>query len=324
MPMPDTPQSIAVIAFDGINPFHLTVPGLIFGKDRTLHGVPLFDYRICSCDGPVIDADNGLRIEIPFGLDAADTADVIIVPSWRDPAEMPPEPLLACLRRTMDRGAMVVGLCLGAFPLAAAGCLKGRRATTHWGAVDQLRTMSGAAEIAPDVLYVDEGQVVTSAGVSAGLDCCLHLLRRFRGAEIARIVARHTVLAPHRQGGQAQFIEQAIPLQPELDRFDAALASARADLRAAPGLDALAAQAGLTRRTFSRHFRQRYGTSFYAWLGRERIAAAQRLLETTDLTVERIAGEVGFGTATAFRQRFVATLGVTPTGYRRAFAEALA
>ncbi len=315
------PLKIAVIAFDGISPFHLSVPGLIFGRDRSAVGIPAFDYRICSCDGAVIAADNGLRLEVPFGLEAAESADIVIVPSWRDTDEIPPEALLALLRRAESRGAVVVGLCLGAFALAAAGSLAGRRATTHWMAVPELRRRCPDAEVVPDVLYVDAGQIVTSAGTSAGLDCCLHLLRRIHGAEVARIMARYIVLAPHRQGGQAQFIDQSMPHRPENDRFDAAIAHARAHLDEHLGLDDLADRAHLSRRTFSRRFRQRHGTSYGAWLARERIVAAQRLLETSDLGIERIAEAVGFGTSAALRQRFGVIVGTSPTAYRRQFAE---
>ena len=321
MSVPPKPLKIAVIAFDGISLFHLSVPGLIFGRDRTGIGIPPFDYRICSSDGPVITADNGLRLDIPYGLEAVDSADVVIVPSWRQASDPPPRALLDSLRRAEARGAIVVGLCLGAFPLAAAGLLAGRRATTHWRAVPELSALCPSAEVVPDALYVDTGQIVTSAGVSAGLDCCLHLLRRFHGAEVARLMARQIVLAPHRQGGQAQFIDQSLPARPENDRFDEAIAFARANLDQPLRLDDLAERAHLTRRTFSRRFRQRHGTSFGAFLARERIVAAQRLLETSDLGIERIAEAVGFGTSAALRQRFSAVIGASPSAYRRQFAE---
>lgn len=312
---------IAAVAFDGISPFHLSVPCLVYGEDRTALGLPAFDFRVCALEkGTVLSTQSGLGLVAPHGLEGLAGADVVIVPSWRDIDEPVPGVLCEAILAAHQSGALIVGLCLGAFVLAAAGLLDGREATTHWSSARRLAEMHPAVKLRPDVLYVDTGDVVTSAGVAAALDCCLHVVRRRHGAEIAQRLARRIVLSPHRQGGQAQFIERPVLAPDRTDRLSLAIETVLADLAAPHGLDSVAAKAGLTRRTFTRRFQQQTGSSFARWLSAQRVLRAQQLLETTSRSVEEIAGLAGFGTPTSMRQHFAANLATSPAQYRREFA----
>ncbi|RUU14100.1 helix-turn-helix domain-containing protein [Mesorhizobium sp. USDA-HM6] len=312
---------IAAIAFDGISPFHLSVPCLVFGADRTKLGLPRFDFRVCAVEQGPIHTDAGLTISVPYDLSALDEADIVIVPSWKDLEAPLAAPLKDALERSHKRGALIVGLCLGTFAIAAAGLLAGRKATTHWAYTDQLQVLHPDIAVDADVLYVDDGDIVTSAGVAAGLDCCLHIVRARYGAEAALRLARHVVLSPHRQGGQAQFIERPVAPTPSVDRFAKALDEVRATLGETHSLDSVADAAGLTRRTFTRRFQKTTGTSFGDWLADQRVALAQRLLEQTDKSMDMVAFEAGFGSATSLRQHFAARLRTSPTRYRREFSK---
>jgi len=311
---------IAVLAFDGISPFHLSVPCLVFGTDRTKLGLPRFDFRVCALEDAAIHTDAGLTIAVPHGLSAFDDADIVIIPSWKDLDAPLPAPLLEALTRANRRGALIVGLCLGTFAIAAAGLLAGRRAATHWASTGHLQALYPDIEVDADVLYVDDGDIVTSAGVAAGLDCCLHIVRARYGAEVALRLARHVVASPHRQGGQAQFIERPLAKSPATDRFTQALDTVLAALGDAHSLDSVAAAAGLTRRTFTRRFQKSIGTSFGDWLAEQRVALAQRLLEATEKSMDMVAFEAGFGSATSLRQHFAARLRTSPAQYRREFS----
>lgn len=312
---------IATVAFDGISPFHLSVPCLVYGEDRTALGLPAFDFRVCALEqGTILSTQSGLGLVAPYGLEGLAGADIVIVPSWRDIDEPVPQALRDALVSAHQSGALIVGLCLGAFVLAAAGLLDGREATTHWASAGRLAAMYPAVKLRPDVLYVDTGDIVTSAGVAAALDCCLHVVRRRYGAEVAQRLARRIVLSPHRQGGQAQFIERPVLAADRTDRLSQALETVLADLAAPHGLDSVAAKAGLTRRTFTRRFQQQTGSSFAKWLSAQRVLRAQELLETSSRSIENIAGLVGFGTPTSMRQHFAANLATSPAQYRREFA----
>lgn len=197
-----TDPAVAAIAFDGISPFHLSVPCLVFGADRTELGLPRFDFRVCAIEDGPIRTDAGLTISVPHGLSALDDADIVIVPSWKDLRSSPPAALIDALLGAHERGALIVGLCLGTFAVAATGLLSGRRAATHWAYADQLQELYPDILVEPEVLYIDNGDVVTSAGVAAGLDCCLHVVRARYGAEAALRLARQIVLSPHRQAGR--------------------------------------------------------------------------------------------------------------------------
>jgi transcriptional regulator GlxA family with amidase domain len=313
------PHRVAVVAFDGISPFHLSVPCMVFGPDMAGDGVPPFRLQVCAGETGPLHTTAGFTIGATQRLAALARAQTIIVPSWRDAGERPPEALLQALRRAHARGARIVGLCIGAFVLAEAGLLDGRRATTHWHLAAEFARRFPQVELHAEVLYVDDGDVLTSAGTAAAIDCCLHLLRELAGAEVAARVARRMVVAPHRQGGQAQYIEQPLPRSGADQRLAAVMAWALARLDQPHGLDALAARAAMSRRSFTRHFRAATGTTVLQWLQNQRLARAQRLLETGTKSIEAVAAEAGFGSALSLRQLFAARLAVTPTEYRRAF-----
>ncbi|MER8834397.1 helix-turn-helix domain-containing protein [Mesorhizobium sp. M0909] len=316
-----TDPAVAAIAFDGISPFHLSVPCLVFGADRTELGLPRFDFRVCAIEDGPIRTDAGLTISVPHGLSALDDADIVIVPSWKDLRSSPPAALIDALLGAHERGALIVGLCLGTFAVAATGLLSGRRAATHWAYADQLQELYPDILVEPEVLYIDNGDVVTSAGVAAGLDCCLHVVRARYGAEAALRLARQIVLSPHRQGGQAQFIERPIARTGIADRFTQALEAVRKTLGEPHSLDSVAGHAGLTRRTFTRRFQKTIGTSFGDWLTDQRAQLAQRLLEATEKSMDTVAFEAGFGSATSLRQHFAARLRTSPAQYRREFSK---
>ncbi|MES2879664.1 MAG: helix-turn-helix domain-containing protein [Pseudomonadota bacterium] len=318
--LPD-PNTIAVLAFDGISLFHLSVPCVVFGEDRSDAGVPLFNLKVCAAERGPLRSTAGVQVCAPFGLDGLEGAGTVIVPSWRDPAERAPEALLVALQQAHARGARIVGLCLGAFVLADAGLLDGKAATTHWHLAASFAQRYPSILVKPEVLYVDEGDVVTSAGTAAGLDCCLHLLRSDWGAEVANRVARRIVLAPHRQGGQAQYIEQTLPASGADHRLSRVLDWMTHHLDQEHSLDALSERAAMGRRTFTRYFKQLTGVTVGQWLLNQRLAHAQRLLETTDHAMDAIAQVTGLGSAVSMRQHFAAAFGTSPTVYRKQFLQ---
>ncbi|GAA5784130.1 GlxA family transcriptional regulator [Chitiniphilus shinanonensis] len=303
---------IAVVAFDHVSPFHLSVPCIVFQAAGC-------SVRVCAEQPGVLAASAGFGIAVDDGLAALDEADLIVVPSWRGVDEVPSPVLLDALRRAHARGARLVGLCLGAFVLAHAGLLDGRPATTHWGCSNEFAAAFPQVRVQPAVLYVDDGSVVTSAGTAAGIDCCLHLLRGLVGAERTNQVARFLVVPPYRQGGQAQYIEWPLPASRAGDRLGETLQWALARLDQPLRLDDLAAHAAMSRRTFTRRFRALTGSTVGAWLLHQRLGQAQRLLEQSDAPIEQVAEAAGFGSAISLRQHFAATLGVSPSAYRRTF-----
>ncbi|MCV2360316.1 helix-turn-helix domain-containing protein [Paucibacter sp. TC2R-5] len=308
---------IAVLAFDQISPFHLAVPCAVFGESHP--GAPPFELRVCAAEPGNLMTTAGFGLSLNAGLEALKGARTVIVPSWRNPQERPPQALLDALCRAHQAGAQLVGLCLGAYVLAEAGLLDGRRATTHWAYAQDFAARYPQVEVDADVLYIDEGDVLTSAGTAAGIDACLHLLRRQYGAGPANSVARRLVVPPHRQGGQAQFIEQPLPETARDTRLAAVIERVRADLGQAHSLDSLADSVAMSRRSFTRHFRQLTGTTVGAWLLSERLARSQVLLEGGDQSVEQIAELAGFGSAVSLRTHFRATFGVSPTAWRQTF-----
>ena len=313
------PHIVAAVAFDGISPFHLSVPCVVFAEDRSDGGVLGFEFRVCSIDAGPLSTTAGFSIAAPHGLDALADADTIIVPSWRDPDEAPPEALLDALRGAHARGAQLVGLCLGAYVLAAAGLLDGRPATTHWAWAADFARRFPNVKVDPQVLYVDDGDILTSAGTAAGLDCCLHVVRKLCGAESANYIARRLVVPPHRQGGQAQYVQQPMPPDMRGNRLSALLDWVNGTLDAPHTLDSLAGRAAMSRRTFTRHFKAATGTTVSAWLLAQRLARAQQLLESTDEPIESIAGMAGFGSTASLRQHFTDAFRTSPSAWRREF-----
>ena len=315
-----TTETIAVVAFDGISPFHLSVPCMVFGEDRTETGAPRFRMRVCAPEPGPLRTNAGFDLVVPHGLEAIRRAQIVVVPSWRDDGRPAPPALLRALQAAHRRGATVVGLCLGAFVLAEAGLLDGRPATTHWNLAATFAKQYPKVSLQPEVLYVDDGNVLTSAGTAAGIDCCLHLLRVRYGAETANRAARRMVVAPHRQGGQAQYIQQPMPATAERDRLAPLLEWLGKHLDVPHELDHLARRALMSRRTFTRRFRESTGTTVGQWIQSQRLALAQRLLETTDHPVERVATSAGFGSAVSLRKHFTSAFKVSPTVYRRQFS----
>jgi transcriptional regulator GlxA family with amidase domain len=315
-------ETVAVVAFDGISPFHLSVPCMVFGEDRTEAGAPRFRVQVCAPEPGELRTNAGFSLVVPHGLEAIRRARIVVVPSWRDDCSAAPPELIRALQAAHRRGATVMGLCLGAFVLAEAGLLDGRPATTHWKLAPAFAKQYPKVKLQPEVLYVDDGNVLTSAGTAAGIDCCLHLLRVRYGAETANRVARRMVVAPHRQGGQAQYIEQPVPATAERDRLAPLLEWLGRHLDRPHELDDLARRALMSRRNFTRRFRESTGTTVGQWVQNQRLALAQRLLETTDHPVERVATGAGFGSAVSLRKHFLSAFKVSPTAYRQQFSRA--
>ncbi len=312
-------DSYAVIAFDGISPFHLSVPCIVFRPDANHSKVPDFKLKVCAADPSPIQTNAGYAIHATHSFAALKDAGTVIVPSWHDTAALPPKALIDALRKAHQRGAKIVSFCLGAFVLAAAGLLDGRRATTHWKSAAELAERYPLIDVKPDVLYVDEGDIVTSAGCAAAIDCCLHLLRTEHGAEVANHIARRMVVSPFRQGGQAQFIEQPVFSSVTPDRISLLMDWMSQNLDVVHTLDDLAERALMSRRTFTRRFRQMTGTTVGEWLLNQRLALSQRMLETTDKPIEIVAETAGFASPALFRRSFGQAFGIKPSAYRKEF-----
>ncbi|MFC4786826.1 GlxA family transcriptional regulator [Nocardioides sp. MAHUQ-72] len=312
---------IAVVAMDRTPLFHLSVPCEVLGADRSDMGLPRHEVLVARAERGPLQTSSGVTLQTPYGLEVLEDAEIVIVPWWgRLAGEAPPARLLAALRRAHARGARIAGLCGGAFVLAEAGLLDGRRATTHWRYADELATRYPLVRVEPKVLYVDEGDVLTSAGTAAAIDLCLHLLRSLSGAEVANAVARRMVVPPHRSGGQAQYVDVPVPAVRDDDGLAVAMRWALEHLDEPLGVEDLADRAVMSRRTFTRQFRQRTGTSAHQWLLQQRTLLAQRLLETTDLPVEVVAHRSGFGSAVTLRSHFQRSLGTSPRDYRATFS----
>lgn len=311
-------HTVAAVANQGVLTFDLAVPCEVFGWDRSYLGVEWYDFKVCAADLPPLRTCTGFTIETPYGLDDLARADTIIIPGWSDPDHEPSPELLEVLRDAYARGVRLASICVGAFVLGAAGLLDGRRCTTHWAYADQLASRFRGAHVDPNVLYVDDGQVLTSAGTAAGMDLCLHMVRLDHGAEVANGLARRVVMPPHREGGQAQYIERPVPDVGD-DALQRTCEWALRRLDQPLGMDDLARQALMSTRTFARRFRAAFGVTPGEWLLQQRIALAQRLLETTDHGVDRIAHACGFGTATTLRYHFAGRLQTSPNAYRRTF-----
>lgn len=312
--LPDM-TSVALAVTDGMLHFELSIAHEVFGSAPDAVTVPWYELTVC---GPGSVPFGPFRLEPDHGLDRLRDAHTVIVPGWADVDAAPPAALVDAVRAAHEAGARVVSLCTGAFVLAAAGLLDGRRATTHWAHTGVLAARHPAVEVDPDVLYVDEGTVLTSAGKAAALDLCLHLVRLDHGSSVANTVARRLVVPPHRSGGQAQFVTAPVPAQDDhpltalfpwaLERLDRPLT-----------VEDLARRAGMSSRHLTRHFRAATGTTPLRWLLTQRVRRAQELLERTDDGVDAIATATGMGTATTLRRHFHRTLGVPPDSYRRTF-----
>ncbi|MEV4227602.1 helix-turn-helix domain-containing protein [Streptomyces bobili] len=317
------PHRVVVLALDGLLPFELGIPHRIFGRPRDPEGRHLYEVVTCSVRPPgPVETDADFAIQVAHGPEALATADTVIVPASYELGPVFEEGVLtddlaAALARIRP-GTRLASICTGVYVLAAAGVLDGRPATTHWADAARLQELFPSVRVDPDVLFIDDGDVLTSAGVAAGIDLCLHMVRRDHGTAVANEVARRTVVPPHRDGGQAQYIERPVP-DPQLSGTTAARAWALGRLHQPIQLRDMAAQEALSVRTFTRRFREEVGVSPGQWLTRQRVERARHLLESTDLSVDQIARDAGFGTAQSMRQHLQAALGVTPTAYRRTF-----
>jgi transcriptional regulator GlxA family with amidase domain len=310
-------HTVAVLALDKVVPFDLSTPIEVFARTRLPDGRPAYRVRICGAT-PTVDT-GAFTLQPPWGLDALGDADTIILPGCADPTAAIPDTVLDALRRAAANGTRIASICAGAFILAATGLLDGLRATTHWLATDLLADLHPAIDVDPDVLYVDNGQLLTSAGAAAGLDLCLHLIRRDHGSAVAADAARLSVMPMEREGGQAQFIVHDRPPTPQGSVLEPVLLWMQDNAAKDLTLDDIAAYAGMSTRTLNRRFREQTGTTPLQWLLRNRIRQAQYLLEATDHPVDRVAAQVGFGSPTAFRDRFKRIVGTSPQSYRTAF-----
>lgn len=317
------PHRVVVLAMDGLLPFELGIPHRIFGRPRDAEGRPLYEVVTCSVRPPgPVSTDSDFDVLVPNGPEILATADTVIVPASYEFGPVYDEgvltPELAAALAHIRPGTRLASICTGVYVLAAAGYLDGRPATTHWIDAERLQRLFPKIKVDPDVLYVDDGDVLTSAGVAAGVDLCLHMLRRDHGTAVANAVARRTVVPPHREGGQAQYIQRPVP-EPQLATTTAARAWALARLHEPIQLRDMAEQESMSVRTFTRRFREEVGVSPGQWLTQQRVERARQLLESSDLSVDQVARDAGFGTAQSMRQHLQAALGVTPTSYRRTF-----
>ncbi|MDO9497071.1 MAG: helix-turn-helix domain-containing protein [Nocardioides sp.] len=310
--------NVATLVYDGVAPFELGVLCEAFGMDRREDGVPLLDFSVC---GPVVGevpTSMGFSINVERGLDRMEEADLIGVPAMPRGGVVPDE-VISALRRANARGARILSVCSGAFTLGEAGLLDGRDCTTHWRYTTELAQRYPLANVVPEVLYVDSGEIITSAGTAAGLDATLHLWRQEYGAAVASAVARRMVVPPQREGGQAQFIARAVP-DCRAETLGPVLQWVTENLGDDLGVEALARRALMSPRTFARRFREETGTTPHSWVTSQRVQAAEVLLERSDASVDWIAAEVGFGNAATLRHHFTRVRGVSPQQYRRQFA----
>lgn len=317
------PHTVVAVAGDVVSPFELAVACEVFGIDRPELFDPWYRFVVCSVGRRPVETRVGFTIHPDAGLEALEAADSVIVPAGHRDADGGFDPaLLDALRRAHARGARLMSVCSGAFVLAEAGLLDGRRATTHWMHADRLATDYPAIHVDPSVLYVDEGDILTSAGTAAGIDMCLHVVRKDLGAEIANAVARRMVVPPHRDGGQQQFVDIPVPTCVAGAPFSELLEWMAANLDQPVAVDDLARRAHMSPRHFARRFRSATGTTPHQWLLAQRVLLAQRLLESTDEPVERIAQRCGFASAAALRVHFQKATNTSPLAYRRTFRQA--
>ncbi|KAB1910740.1 GlxA family transcriptional regulator [Micromonospora sp. AMSO31t] len=314
-------RSVAVIALEEVAAFELGVVAEVFGTDRTADGFPGYRFDVCTVDGGPVRTRSGFRLTPTADLTAIEDADLVAVPAHGDGMTPVPAPVLAALRRAADRGAWLLSVCSGAFVLGEAGLLDGRDCTTHWRHVDDLQERFPAARVHCNSLYVQDGRLLTSAGTAAGIDACLHLVRQAHGSATATRLARRMVVPPHRDGGQAQYVEAPIPKAPEAPTLEPVLEWLMGHLDRTVTVDELAARAGMAPRTFARRFRAETGTTPHDWLTNQRVLLARRLLEETRLSVESVADQAGFGDAAALRHHFTRRVGTTPLAYRTTFRE---
>jgi AraC family transcriptional regulator, transcriptional activator FtrA len=312
-------HTVAAVAYDRLCTFEFGCTVELFALPRPELDVPWYEFAVCAAERGPIRATGGIAVQVSHSLRLLERADTIVIPGWRDADETPPPQLLRKLRQAYDRGARLCSICSGVFVLAAAGVLTGKRATTHWKYVDRLVARHPDIIVEPNALYVDEGQVLTSAGSAAGLDMLVHLVRKDFGPRVANQVAQRLVIPPHREGGQAQFVPRPVAAD-ERGRLAKLLDWIRAHLSAEHTIESLAAHAAMSPRTLQREFKSATGLSPYAWIVRERLDRAKELLETGRLPAQRVAERVGMGSAESLRHHFRLRVGTTPARYRARFS----
>ncbi|MEZ0065155.1 transcriptional regulator GlxA family with amidase domain [Streptacidiphilus sp. MAP12-20] len=319
---PAPPHEVAILALEGVVAFELATPSRIFESAHERGAAPLYRVRTCTLDGGPVRTGSDFRISVDHGPELLAEADTVVIPASFELGPVFTEgrlsPELEWALGHIRPGTRLVSICTGSFVLGAAGLLDGRRATTHWRYTEQFRQLFPKAQLDPDVLFVDDGDLLSSGGVAAGVDLCLHIVRRDHGSAVANYVARRCVVAPWREGGQAQYVDAAVP-QPGVEGTAPARSWALERLEQPLTLGQLAEQCSMSVRTFTRRFRDETGQSPVQWLLVQRVQRARQLLEHGDLTVDRVAHEVGFGSAASLRQHMQTVLGVSPTAYRRTF-----
>ncbi|HEX5590883.1 MAG TPA: helix-turn-helix domain-containing protein [Candidatus Limnocylindrales bacterium] len=314
-------RTVAALIGDGVLTFDFACACEVFGYDRSDIVTPWYRFLVASQDPPPIRTSTGFLMAADLGLEALDEADTIVVPGWADDLRPPRPETIDALRAAYARGARLMSICIGSFVLAATGLLDGRRATTHWRFAERLQRAFPAVEVDPSVLYIDDGQILTSAGTAAGIDLGLHVVRLDYGAEVANEVARRIVMPPHRDGGQAQYIAAPMPVLAADDPIRDTLAWIVEHLDEEMAVDGLAARAAMSPRSFLRHFKATTGTTPLDWILGQRVRLAQRLLETTDLPLELVAERAGFGAAVTMRHHFAQRVRTSPQAYRRTFRD---
>ncbi|MEI5103923.1 helix-turn-helix domain-containing protein [Streptomyces sp. PmtG] len=312
-------EIVAVLLFSGGPIFESSIPLSVFGIDRQDAGVPRYRLLVCAGEEGPLRTTGGLELTAPHGLEAISRAGTVVVPAWRSITSPPPLEALDALRRAHEEGARIVGLCTGAFVLAAAGLLDGRPATTHWMYAPTLAKRYPSVHVDPRELFVDDGDVLTSAGTAAGIDLCLHIVRTDHGNEAAGALARRLVVPPRRAGGQERYLDRSLPEEIGADPLAEVVAWALEHLHEQFDVETLAARAYMSRRTFDRRFRSLTGSAPLQWLITQRVLQAQRLLETSDYSVDEVAGRCGFRSPVALRGHFRRQLGSSPAAYRAAY-----
>ncbi|RLV08889.1 AraC family transcriptional regulator [Streptomyces griseocarneus] len=312
-------EIVAVLLFSGGPIFESSIPLSVFGIDRQDAGVPRYRLLVCAGEDVPLRTTGGLELTAPYGLEALSRAGTVVVPAWRSITQPPPVAALDALRRAHEEGARIVGLCTGAFVLAAAGLLDGRPATTHWMYAPTLAKRYPSVHVDPRELFVDDGDVLTSAGTAAGIDLCLHIVRTDHGADAAGALARRLVVPPRRSGGQERYLDRSLPEEIGADPLAEVVAWALEHLHEQFDVETLAARAYMSRRTFDRRFRSLTGSAPLQWLITQRVLQAQRLLETSDYSVDEVAGRCGFRSPVALRGHFRRQLGSSPAAYRAAY-----
>ncbi|SFQ19389.1 AraC family transcriptional regulator, transcriptional activator FtrA [Amycolatopsis arida] len=312
-------RTVSVLAYDGMSAFETGIAIEVFGLRWPELDTDWYELTVCAERPGALRVLGGATLSTPHGLDALASAGTVVVPSVSDVTATPSPRLVAALRLAHRRGARIVSICSGAFALAAAGLLDGRRATTHWRYAELLRSRHPRVEVDPDPLYIDDHDVLTSAGCAAGLDLCLHIVRTDFGAAVANAVARRLVVPAHRDGGQAQYIEAPVPPAPDDDRIATSMAWALAHLAEPITVRILARRAAMSPRSYLRHFTRTTGTTPIRWLTDQRVRASLRALETTTASIDVVARGVGFDSTATFRHHFTKAMRTTPSAYRRAF-----